>query len=61
MLARILNEVFDKPVAGYEELLNGLIKVLDVKDAKNGLQSDKLDDLIPYITTDDSSSKFWTV
>jgi len=60
LLARILDKVFGKHVAGYEEFLNGLIKVLDVLDTKNGLKSDKLDDLIPYVTTDDSASKVWT-
>lgn len=34
MLAKVLIDAFDEPVAGYEELMNGLMTLLDITDKK---------------------------
>ena len=38
MLAKVLIDAFDEPVAGYEELMNGLMTLLDITDKKGSNQ-----------------------
>ena len=61
MLARVLNEAFDVPVAGYEELMHGLVTLLDIADKNSTHKVETPEDFKSFQKSNDTTKDaHWT-